>query len=230
MVEGRVSRRERYRAQTRAEAKRIALEQLAAGGQEGLSLNAIAREMGMSGPALYRYFANRDELLTALIVDAYHELGATLARAVAGASRRGAKGRLRALAHAMRDWALAQPHRYLLLFGTPFAGYQAPEAALEAARDSIGGVMLSMIDIHNERPARHGRGTALERQLEHAPWVPGELRGEVSGDVLADALLTWSRIHGLIGLEINGQFASMGFDPALLFDREIDAIAAMEAG
>lgn len=223
-----MTRRERYREQTRADAKRIALAQLAAGGQEGLSLNAIAREMGMSGPALYRYFANRDELLTALIVDAYNDVGATVATAVADASQRGPGARLRALAHAMRAWALDQPHRYLLLFGTPFAGYHAPEAASEAARDSIGGVMLTMIDIHGERPARNGGRTTLERELERAPWVPEEMHGRVPGDVLADTLLTWSRIHGLIGLEINGQFAQMGFDPALLFERELDAIVAAD--
>ena len=228
MTAGRVTRRERYREETRAEAKRIALGQLAASGQEGLSLNAIAREMGMSGPALYRYFANRDDLLTALIVDAYNDVGATVADAVAAASRRGPRGRLRALAHAMRAWALAEPHRYLLLYGTPFAGYRAPEAATEAARASIGGVMLTMIDIHAERPPKRGGRTALERQLERAPWLPEEMRGRVPGDVLADVLLTWSRIHGLIGLEINGQFAPMGFDPALLFDRELDAIVAAD--
>lgn len=223
---GRMTRRERYRAETREEAKRIALRQLAAGGQEGLSLNAIAREMGMSGPALYRYFANRDDLLTALIVDAYRDVGAALTGAVTAAARRGPDDRMRALARAMRTWALDQPHRYLLLFGTPFAGYQAPEAATAAARDSIGGALLAIIDIEHERPRAKKRRTPLERQLEEAPFVPEELRGEVPGAVLADAILAWSRIHGLIGLEINGQFAPMGFDPALLYEREVDAIIA----
>ena len=216
------SRRDRYRAETRDEAKRIALEQLATGGQAALSLNAIARELGMTGPALYRYFENRDALLTALIIDAYDDLGATLTRAVAAASATGADDQLRALARTMRAWALAQPHRYLLLFGTPFSGYHAPDAAIEAAQESIGSVMEAMVDIESRRGRPETPSTLLEQQLERAPWIPDELHGSIPGAVLADVLLTWTRLHGLIGLEVNGQFATMGFDPALLLERELE--------
>lgn len=219
------NRRERYREATRQEAKAIALRQLSEKGQEGLSLNAIAHEMGMSGPALYRYFANRDALLTALIIDAYTDLGASLAQAVDGASRRAPAGRLRVLAHAFRDWALAEPHRYLLLFGTPFAGYRAPEEATTAAREALDSLMELMIDIHSARAPRRRR-TALERDLEAGTWVPERARGRVAGTVLADTLLSWTRIHGLVSLEVNGQFAPMEFDVQQLFDREIDAIAS----
>lgn len=224
MAERRVNRRERYREQTRAEAKQIALRQLAEGGQEALSLNAIARELGMSGPALYRYFAGRDALLTALIVDAYRDLGAAVERAAGARQGLAPVARMRALAHAARDWALAQPQRYLLLFGTPFAGYHAPAEATAAARDSIGAVLATMIEIHNERPTPSVDPTELERQLQAAPWLPDDMRDRIPGNVLADVLLSWSRIHGLLGLEINGQFAAMGFDPTLLFDRELDTL------
>ena len=63
------TRRERYRLDTAAEAKRLAMGQLSNGGVGALSLNAIAREMGMTGPALYRYVGNRDDFLTELIID-----------------------------------------------------------------------------------------------------------------------------------------------------------------
>jgi AcrR family transcriptional regulator len=218
------SRRDRYRAETRDEAKRIALDQLATGGQAALSLNAIARELGMTGPALYRYFAGRDELLTALIVDAYDDLGTTLTRAVADAAPDGPDAQLRALGRTMRTWALVQPHRYLLLFGTPFSGYHAPDAALEAAQASIGSVMEAMVDIQSRRGRPETPPSLLEQQLERAPWIPDELHGAIPGAVLADVLLTWTRLHGLIGLEVNGQFATMGFDPALLLERELDDI------
>ena len=224
------NRRERYRTETRAGAKRIALRQLAEAGQEGLSLNAIARELGMTGPALYRYFGSRDELLTALIVDAYRDFGAALDNAVANAGRRSAKARLRALARGFRNWALNEPHRYLLLFGTPFPGYHAPAEATEAARSSFTTVMTVMIDVQQTRPASTGRRSTLDRQLESGPWVPAGTRGKVPGAVLADALLSWSRIHGLISLEINGQFTPMEFDPELLFERELDAILERVTG
>lgn len=219
------SRRERYREATREEAKAIALRQLSKKGQEGLSLNAIAHEMGMSGPALYRYFANRDALLTALIVDAYTDLGASLREAVERVKRRSATARFKALAHGFRSWAIGEPHRYLLLFGTPFPGYNAPEEATLAARNSMNSLMELMIDIHRQR-VPHRRRTSLDRQLEAGPWVPATMRGNTPGGALAETLLSWTRIHGLVSLEVNGQFAPMEFDVEQLFDREIDAILA----
>ncbi|MFC8732519.1 TetR/AcrR family transcriptional regulator [Luteimicrobium sp. NPDC057192] len=220
----RPSRRDRYRAETRDEAKRIALDQLATGGQAALSLNAIARELGMTGPALYRYFSSRDELLTALIVDAYDDLGTTLTRAIGLAAPDGPGEQVRVLGRTMRAWALAQPHRYLLLFGTPFSGYRAPDAAIEAAQASLGSVMEAMGDFEPREGRPAAPPTILEQQLERAPWIPEELRGAIPGAVLADVILSWTRLHGLIGLEVNGQFATMGFDPALLLERELDAI------
>ena len=109
--------------QVRARAKAIALEQLAEGGPEAVSVNAIGRRMGVSGPALYRHFANRDDLLAALTLDAYEALAAALA---------GADG-VDAIAHAYRDWALAQPHRYGLLFAPPVPGFDAHREDLVAA-------------------------------------------------------------------------------------------------
>jgi AcrR family transcriptional regulator len=178
----------------------------------------------MTGPALYRYFANRDDLLTGLIVDAYHDIGATLTAAVEQARDGGAEGQLRALARAMRRWALDQPHRYLLLYGTPFSGYRAPEPVLVAARASIGDVMVAMVDVQVRLDREPTPASELERQLEQAPWIPDDLRGTIPGSVLADVILTWTRLHGIIGLEVNGQFATMGFDPGLLLDRELDDI------
>jgi AcrR family transcriptional regulator len=105
--------RDRFRAQMRQEVKEAALRQLAEGGPGALSINAIAKELGVSGPALYRYFAGRDALLTELILDAYADLTAALTAAA----------RLPPdLAAAYRSWATAHPHRYRLLFGAPVPG------------------------------------------------------------------------------------------------------------
>jgi len=111
----------------RAAVKEVALRQLAEGGPAAVAINAIARELGVSGPALYRYFKNRDALLTALVLDAY----ADLAEALATTS-------LEAFADSYRAWALAQPHRYRLLFAAPLPGYDthAPEL-VEAAQRSM---------------------------------------------------------------------------------------------
>src|SRR3954471_15181526 len=108
--------RERYRAQVRTEIKDRAWEQIATAGASALSLNAIAKQMGLSGPALYRYFAGRDELITELVRDAYRSLADTL-RAATEASGSGAD--IATLAHALRGWALEDPNRYFLVYGTP---------------------------------------------------------------------------------------------------------------
>src|SRR6266545_3121018 len=105
-------RRARLRAWTRGEIKTAALRQLAEHGADGLSLNAIAKELGMTGPALYRYVASRDELLADLVVDAWEELADALERAAEGNADASAVERVRAIGLAYRAWGTAQPHRY----------------------------------------------------------------------------------------------------------------------
>src|SRR3954465_12366419 len=107
-----LSRRERLRAEALQDIRRHGYEQIAQGGPTALSLNGIAKAMGMSGPAMYRYFASRDALLATLVTESYEDLADALTGAADEARRRAPEGRLRAVAHAFRDWALAQPHRY----------------------------------------------------------------------------------------------------------------------
>ena len=114
--------RERYRAQVRAEIKQAALRQLAESGPGGLSVSAIGKELGVSGPALYRYFAGRDDLLTELVIDAYNDLADALGAAISHAPGQEPRARLEAMARGYRSWALAEPHRYRLLFGPPLPG------------------------------------------------------------------------------------------------------------
>jgi len=209
-----MDRREQYREQTRQEAKRIALEQLAEHGVAGISVNAIGKRMGVTGPALYRYFANRDALLTELISDGYHDLADSIEAAVAGART----GRFRAGAAAMREWAVSAPHRYLLLFGTPVPGYEAPEDTLAAASRAMV-VLLSTAGTDDAKPRR----SALYRQV--AAW--GERMGYagLSPRQLHWGLAVWARLHGFISLEVTGQFTLTEVDPELLFRAEVDALA-----
>src|SRR5947209_7147016 len=110
------SRRDRLRAQTLQEIRGHAWAQVDAGGAHALSLNAIAKAMGMSGPALYRYFASRDELLAAMVQEGYADLVDTIEAAAAAAARRAPARRIAAVAEAYRGWALAHPARYAMLF------------------------------------------------------------------------------------------------------------------
>ncbi|MFJ5551858.1 TetR/AcrR family transcriptional regulator [Streptomyces sp. NPDC093225] len=208
--------RERYRTQVREEVKQRAWEQIATAGASALSLNAIAKQIGMSGPALYRYFANRDELISELIRDAYRSLADTFhARAEAGAD-------LGDLAHALRAWALADPQRYLLVYGTPVPGYQAPEDTTRITAE----IMAVLLDACAAEEPPAGPPSPLEAHLEahlaeHRDWAP-QHPGPAS--TLHRALIFWTRLHGLLSLELSGHFTGMGFDPALLYTAEAEAL------
>lgn len=205
--------RERYRAHVRAEIKERAWEQIAAAGTSALSLNAIAKQMGMSGPALYRYCAGRDELITELIRDAYRSLADTFR----AASESGAD--LAALAHALRGWALDDPQRYFLVYGTPVPGYHAPDDVTGIASE----IMTILLDSCAALPL-DGPATPFDAHLEgHQPWADGH---PAPPEALHRALAFWTRLHGVLSLELAGHFTGMGFDPDLMFAAELDDLLA----
>ena len=210
---GTTTPRERYRAQVRAEVKQHAWQQIATAGASALSLNAIAKQMGMSGPALYRYFAGRDELITELITDAYRSLADTF-RAAAGSG-----ADLAALARALRGWALDDPQRYFLIYGTPVPGYHAPDGVTAIASE----IMTTLLDACAALPS-DGPATPFDAHLErHRGWAAGHPAPPAA---LRRALACWTRLHGVLSLELAGHFTGMGFDPAQLFAAELDDLQA----
>jgi AcrR family transcriptional regulator len=118
--------RAQRRAATEADILRVAREHLATEGAAGLSLRAIARELGMVSSGIYRYVESRDELLTRLIVDAYTSLAAQVQRAHAAVPAADLDGRWEAIGQALRRWALAHPHDFALIYGSPVPDYHAP--------------------------------------------------------------------------------------------------------
>lgn len=208
--------RNQFPGRIRDKVKEVALRHLAEGGPEALSVNAIARELDVSGPALYRYFAGRDDLLTALIADAYRDLALALEVAARGRGR-SAEARLRALARAYRAWALEQPHRYRLMFRPPLPGYDAHAPELvNAARPA----MAVLLDVLASLPVGARRPPA-KSDRELASWVE---RHAVPADAAPHALaaiVVWTRLHGLASLEIDGNYASVGIDPAPLYASEV---------
>ncbi len=214
--------RERYRAQVRAEVKQAALRQLAESGPAGLSIAAIGKQLGVSGPALYRYFASRDELLTELVIDAYHDLAEALRAAISDAPSQEPRARLEALARGYRSWALAQPHRYRLLFGPPLPGYDAHAQRLVAASQAAMDLLLGILSEPGNRPPAPP-GQPLTSQL--TAWAQ-MLDFDADPAIALRAILIWSRLHGLVSLEIAGNFASMGIDPDQLFEAQLPALTA----
>lgn len=130
--------RERVRAELTREITDVARRQLAETGASSLSVRAVTRELGMAPSAVYRYFPSRDALLTALIIDAYEGLGAAAEAAEAGCVREDLAGRWLAVFRAVRGWALAHPHEYALIYGSPVPGYVAPaDTAVPAGRVAL---------------------------------------------------------------------------------------------
>src|SRR3954469_24601119 len=136
------TRRERVRQQTVAEIRALALAQVDDHGAEALSLNAIAKAMGMSGPALYRYFASREDLLATLVTESYAQLTAAVQAAAQHAARRAPARRLGAIIAGYREWALAHPRRYALLFGPRPDGFADPAEGIAAINDA----MVALLD------------------------------------------------------------------------------------
>jgi AcrR family transcriptional regulator len=209
--------RERYRTQVRAEVKQAALAQLAQAGPGGISISAIGKQLGVSGPALYRYFASRDELLTELVIDAYTDLADALTAATSYVSSHDQRPKFEALARAYRSWALAQPHRYRLLFGPPLPGYDAHAQRLIDAAQKAMNLLLDILGAAGDRAAI-SPPQPFASQL--AAWAQPHHPG-IDPAIALRAVLVWSRLHGFVSLEIAGNFASMGLDPGQLFEIQL---------
>jgi AcrR family transcriptional regulator len=213
--------RERYRAQVRQEVKETALRQLAEAGPGGLSISAIGKQLGVSGPALYRYFASRDDLLTELVIDAYHDLANALAAATSHVPDDNPRNRFEALARAYRRWARAEPHRYRLLFGPPLPGYEAHAQRLVKASWAAMDLLLEVL-----------RGFVAGATEPSGP-LAAELTAwahhhdsRIDAATALRAVLVWSQLHGIVSLEIAGNFASMSIDADQLFEIQLTAITA----
>lgn len=192
--------RARYRKQVRDEVQSRAWEQIGKDGVSALSLKAIAAQMGMTAPALYRYYSSRDELLTELILSAYQDL-AECAEAAVDDGRPPAR-RLDDIAVMLRAWAVAQPQRYLLLYGTPVPGYHAPDVATELARRIFA-------------PIQAGFGQLQNDSKSPLTWA------------FHRSVTFWSRLHGVLSLELAGHFVGMDVDPGQLYLDEVRSLVGV---
>ncbi len=184
-----------------------ARRQLAEVGAAELSLRAVARELGMASSAVYRYVASRDELLTALLVETYSELGASAEAAEAHTATDSAHARWVAVCHAVRRWALAHPHDYALLYGTPVIGYAAPQDTV-AASGRVTGVFARLIGAMPPAPPESAAGEPSPALAGMRSYVPG-----VSDPVLVRAMLAWTAVFGTISFEMWGHLVGAVSDP-----------------
>jgi AcrR family transcriptional regulator len=213
--------RERVRAELIREITEIARRQLATDGAAGLSLRAVAKEMGMVSSAVYRYFPNKDELLTTLIIDGYNAVGAAVEKAEAACPPEDYPGRWLAACRAVRNWALAHPHEYALVYGSPVPGYQAPERTIEpAARSAV--VFGKIIgDAYRAGATADLPGPLVAVPASFAPdaaRLRDAIMAGVPDHVAATAVIAWSGLFGLVSFELFGQFENVVTDRAAFFD------------
>jgi AcrR family transcriptional regulator len=215
-----LNRRERLRTTTVAEIKALARQLLVAGGPPAISLRAIAREMGMTAPAIYRYFPSLDALVADLTGDLYGELTAEVEAArVPGQTT---LDQLLEMARAFRRWSLAHPAEFGLLFGNPVPGvtrfeedclrpdhpgarFGAPFleafATLYASRDVTGRGLTE----EQFAPFTASSGVALPPPVVHA------------------YLSAWARLYGVVALEVFGHMRWALQDTSALFEVELAA-------
>jgi AcrR family transcriptional regulator len=217
--------RERARAELTQEIKDEARRQLAEVGANGLSLRAVARELGMVSSALYRYFPSRDRLLTDLIVDAYNAIGEAAETADPGQGE--PRERWLAIWHATREWARAHPHEYALIYGSPIPGYRAPQDTVAQAarvplvvlgilRDAQAGGQLADVP---DRPPPGPVLTDQLRALTELVSIP------LPGPVLTCALIAWTQLFGMISFELFGQLVGSVDPSAEFFDNAVGRMA-----
>jgi AcrR family transcriptional regulator len=225
--------RELARAELTKQIKETARRHLATSGAAALSLRAVARELGMTSSAVYRYFASRDDLLTVLIIEAYDALGDRAEQADDAVAPSAFRHRWHAVCGAVREWAVAHPHEYALLYGSPVPGYRAP-------RDTAGpgvrvAARLALIVGAGWRAGQIVPPSEQAAPLPCADRAEVDLRrlaetldlGDVPVEILVRTVVAWSQMFGFVSLELFGQMANAINDPEAVFEQTTEIMARM---
>lgn len=217
--------RERARAEISAQILGEARRHLAEHGPAGLSLRAVARDLGLVPSAVYRYFEHRDALLTAMIVEAYDALGDAAEAALARAPRRKPAARWVAVARAIRSWAVEHPHEYALLYGTPVPGYAAPDTTVAPGTRVSLALVQVVVDAHADGLLDAVEPPSLAAATRRAMRDLAELVApDVAPDVSFLTVVAWTQLFGLLSFELFSQTRGLVADHAAMFD---DAATSM---
>src|ERR1700739_4445688 len=225
---GAVGKRQDARERTEAQIVELGRRQLVTYGAAGLSLRAIARDLGMVSSAVYRYVSSRDELLTLLLVDAYTELADAVDRARDAHQVGSWRDDLMTMAHAMRRWAVDHPARWALLYGSPVPGYHAPAERTTGPGTRVMGALLATVhdgvvagDVRTSDPA--GPHTSPDFDVIRQGFgFPGD------DTVLAKYFLVWASMIGAISLEVFEGYGADTFSrPEALFNTQVELLVGV---
>mgnify|MGYP000912422834 FL=1 len=191
-----------------------AWRQIAREGAPALALRAIARDLGIAAPSIYNHFSDRDALVTALILEAYESLGSHQLAVSEGLDPQDYKSRLYAIGRAYWDWALEYPQRYHLIFGTPIPGYVAPLELIAPVAARALTALNSVVEDASKAGQLKIEGL-LDSSADH---------GSSEKIYLTAALLIWTRVHGLVSIEISKNFPPYSPGGEKLYQLEMNLI------
>ncbi|WP_197745685.1 TetR/AcrR family transcriptional regulator [Mycobacterium heidelbergense] len=220
-----MGKRQESREQIEARIVELGRRQLADRGAAGLSVRAIARDLGMVSSAVYRYVSSRDELLTLLLVDAYSELADAVDRARETLGDQWSDD-VTAIARATRRWAIAHPALWALLYGSPVPGYHAPPERTVAAGTRVVGALFDAVaagiatgDIRLTNDLAPQPMSSDFERIRQEFGFPGD------DQVISKCFLLWAGVLGAISLEVFGQYgADTLTDPAAVFDTQLQLL------
>jgi AcrR family transcriptional regulator len=226
------TRRERLRAQTLDEIKRAARDQLVANGPGGVQLRAIAREVGLTAPALYRYYPGLDDLVEALTVDLFGELCDAMESAADDVSD--PFDRMLALSRAFRGWAMAHPHEFALLFASPPTALGQPSTtACQQASDRFGNLFAGAFIAMWESapfpvPAEEDVDPAMVEGLQpYWSWLTSEIAPDMPLGAVVRFLEGWVRIFGCVAMDAFGHLSWALPDGEPMFEQVMRSLAEM---
>jgi AcrR family transcriptional regulator len=216
-----VTRRERLRDAAKEEIKTIARAQMAEQGTAAINWREIARQMGVTPTALYRYYATREDLITELIVDAFNALADAALAAEQSVSREDYAGRLLAALEGYRQWAVDHKTDFQLIYGNPIPGYHAPfDVTVQAARRNMAilvAILQAALQAGALKPTaayQHPPDAILEQFRHQHDYGVDQV-------VLYIGVAGWARIHGMIMLEIFGHTPPVVGDTAAFYRHEV---------
>lgn len=219
--------RARNRAAIEAEILRVAGEHLAHTGAAALSLRAVARDLGMTPSALYRYVADRDDLLTVLIIDSYTSLADSVEAALDRSAASTAGDRFRTIGRATRGWALEHPHRFALIYGSPVPDYRAPAERTTEAGTRVPNLLLGVLADLPAPPEEPATDRALAGMLADA----GIGALGLGGAILRRGLTAWMLVLGAVSTELFEGFGPDAFsEPEVFFESVLDTAVAIVLG
>ena len=205
--------------------KETAWNQIAEFGAPALSLRAIARALNITAPAIYNYFPDRDALVTSLIIDAYTSFGDFQLAARDAIPADQLIERLKAIGEMYRQWARTYPQRYQLIFGTPLPGYQAPlMEVLPSGARSLSALVSVIDDLRIVNKLQSQDYPKIQPGYEPQFEVWKGFAGNYDILSLSVSMIIWSRVHGLVSLEISNNMPPFGVDGSALYHYELESI------